>query len=255
MKKLVSILLCLVLLAALPCSVLATSDEYLAIRPVIDPIVDNGDLLTAEDENALAQKARDIYNEFGIWVSIVTVPSLGYKTAEAYADDYYDQNYYSMYPDGVLLLISMEYRDWAISTCGKGIDLLTDAELDGLFDEMAGYLGDNEFGPAFHAYLDALPGYLAPRETTVFDYVRVVLVALVVGAIVAAIALSVMKSGMNTAVAQAAASDYIVDGTFQLPNCRDIYLYSNVTRTAKPKNTSTHRSSGGISHGGRSGKF
>ena len=255
MKKLISILLCLALLAALPCSALATSDEFLTIGAIIDSVVDEADLISDEAESDLTQKAYEIYNEYGIWVSIVTVPSLGYKTAEAYADDYYDQNYYSMYPDGVLLLISMEYRDWAISTCGRGIDLLTDWELDSLFDSISGYLANNEFDLAFDAYLDYLPNYLVEKEACLLDYVRVVVVALIVGVIIAFFALSSMKSAMNTAVAQASASDYIVDGSFELPNCRDIYLYSNVTRTAKPKDTSTHRSSGGISHGGRSGKF
>ena len=42
----------------------------------------------------------------------------GGKTAEAYADDYYDYNGYGYgeNDDGLLLLVSMGEREWAITT-------------------------------------------------------------------------------------------------------------------------------------------
>ena len=53
-------------------------------------------------------------------VIVVTVASLDGKTAESYADDYFDFNGYGLGQDrdGILLLLSMEDRDWAISTHG-----------------------------------------------------------------------------------------------------------------------------------------
>ena len=45
-------------------------------------------------------------------------------------------------------------------------------------------------------------------------------------------------------------------GSLQVTESRDIFLYRNVIRTAKPKETSTtHTSSSGRTHGGSSGKF
>ena len=61
---------------------------------------------------------------------------------------------------------------------------------------------------------------------------------------------------------QAAATTYVRDGSMRLTDSRDLFLYTNVTRTAIPKNnssggggSSTHTSSGGVSHGGGGGKF
>ena len=57
------------------------------------------------------------------------------KTAEEYADDYYDYNGYA--EDGVLYLIDLDNGSVWISTAGKMIRYLTDARIDAVID--AGY--------------------------------------------------------------------------------------------------------------------
>lgn len=252
MKKWITLFLCLVLLAVLPCPVHA-ADTY-------GPIVDNADLLTTEEEQKLYDQAMELYLEHDLWVSIITVNTLGGKTAESYADDFYDNHYYSSYPDGVLLLIAMDSREWAISTCGRGIDLLTDYELDQLFFTMSDELADDDFYKAFTTYLNAMPLYLAvapAKEPGIGDFLRILLVALLIGAAAGGITILIMRSQMNTAKAQHNAGNYLVNGSYQLKRHHDIFLYSRVTRTRKAENngSSTHRSSGGVSHGGRSGRF
>ena len=85
--------------------------------------------------------------------------------------------------------------------------------------------------------------------------------SLIIGLIIAAMTVLVMRSKMNTAKMQKSAANYLKDGSFRLRQRSDMFLYSRVTRTARPKNTSSgggssvHRSSGGISHGGRGGRF
>ena len=81
-------------------------------------LVDDAGLLTEEESNALLNKLEDISQKYENEVGIVTVNSLEGKTAEAYADDYYDYNGYGYgeNDDGLLLLISMGEREWAIST-------------------------------------------------------------------------------------------------------------------------------------------
>ena len=83
-------------------------------------LVDDAGLLTEEESSALLNKLEDISQKYENEVGIVTVNSLGGKTAEAYADDYYDYNGYGYgeNDDGLLLLISMGEREWAISTYG-----------------------------------------------------------------------------------------------------------------------------------------
>lgn len=253
MKKLISILLCLLLLTALPCAAQGTINS-------LSPVTDQADLLTRDEEVLLIGQAIEIYGEFDIYSAFVTVNSLGGKTSTEYADEYYNQHYYAKYPDGVLLLYATDTREWAISTCGRAIDLLTDYELDQVFFTMAEELRDGLFYDAFSTYLETLPMYLAEAPDTppgIADYVRIFVIALLIGAAAGGITILVMRSQMNTAKPQASAGNYLVNGSYQLKRHHDIFLYSRVTRTRKPENKgggSSHRSSGGIRHGGRSGR-
>lgn len=248
-------MLCFLLLAALPCPVLATYASP-------GPVVDNADLLTPEEEEKLRDNASQIYGEYGMWVAIVTVNSLGGKSAESYADDFYDNNYYQSYKDGVLILIAMDTREWAISTCGTGIDLLTDWELDQLFYCMADELADNLFYDAFVSFFDRLPQYLAvaqKSEPGAADLLRILPIALLIGAAAGGITILVMRGQMNTAKAQHNAGNYLVSGSYRIRRQQDIFLYSRMSRTRIQHHHSgggsSHRSSGGVRHGGRSGRF
>ena len=81
------------------------------------------------------------------------------------------------------------------------------------------------------------------------------LVSLVIGAVVAGIVLSVMRSKMNTAKAQYGASNYLQEGSYHLNTQHDVYLYSNTTRVRRSQNSSSGGGSGGGSRGGSRGKF
>lgn len=261
MKKLIALLLCLAMAALLPSPVLA--------QTAVPYIVDDADLLTDSQEEALNRMAENIASEYRIRPIIVTVDSLGGRSVVAYADDYYDYHY--GYPNGVLLLLAMDTREWAISTCGEAIYALTDYGLDELFGSMAGYLAEDEYYTAFQVYLDEMPLYFdAYRSGHPIDvpaggsYLRIALVSLLLGAAVGGLSLLGMRSMMNTAKAQYSAGSYMVSGSYHLARHRDIFLYSRVSRVRRAENnggggrgggSSVHRSSSGRSHGGRHGRF
>ncbi len=92
-------------------------------------LVDQADLLTDSEESALSDRLDEISERHQFDVVVVTVDSLEGETAVVYADDFYDYNGYGFGDerDGILLLISMEERDWCISTTGYGITAFTDA--------------------------------------------------------------------------------------------------------------------------------
>ena len=101
-----------------------------------DAIVDEADLLTQEQEDDLAGLALSIRNTYNMDVVVVVVSSLDGKTSQEYADDYYDYNGYGIGDDcsGVLFLLAINDRDYAISTCGEAIDALSDDDIDYLLD-------------------------------------------------------------------------------------------------------------------------
>lgn len=253
LKRIFALLLAFFLLLALIIPVFAASPK----------IVDNADLLIGSEVSDLEHRAQAIANQYGMDVVIVTVDSLNGRYIESYADDYYDNNGYGIGPDcsGVLLLIAMDTREWAISTCGSAINALPDHAIDALFDAMSGNLSSGNYYRAFENYLDELDHWFErfqeAQTVNVGDYLRVIFFSLLIGAAVGGIAILVMRSQMNTAKAQSGAGSYLKNGSYNLTRRLDIFLYSRVskTRRAQSSGSSTHRGSGGRSHGGGHGRF
>ena len=125
MKKAIRLVLVLAILLCAALPVNATSYW----------IVDDAGLLTEDEITVLDAFAARLVNDYGMDVVILTVESLEGKSSEAFADDYFDDNGYGYGENasGVLLLLSMEYRDWAISTSGDCIRIFSDRQLDNIF--------------------------------------------------------------------------------------------------------------------------
>lgn len=252
-------------------------------------VVDNAGLLSPEETGELTRKIQTLRSELELEIVIVTTYGTGGKNVQQYADDFYDINGYGWGSEntGILLLLDMEAREWYMSTCGEAIYIFTDYGLEELGDAILPWLSDGEYYQAFEIWLDELEyyvdayrtgipvdGYVPPDEyespygDEIYHYddhvgirVRPFPVALVIGLVAAVIAILVMRGKMNTAKLQCGAVDYLKDGSFHLRQRSDMFLYSRVSRRAKPKNngsgggSSVHRSSGGASHGGRGGRF
>ena len=288
MKKLISILLVFLLLASLCVCATATGSD----TPLI---VDNVGVLTSEQVDGLTQTASDLRDLYEMDVVIVVVTDLDGKSAQDYADDYYDYNGYGVGDDysGMLLLIATESRDWWISTCGEAIYVLTDYGIESIFSDFAGYLSVNDYYHAFETYLDCLPEYFCANysgnpidgysgnysgpgsytpgdaDDTVYyedDSFGIfeILFSLVAGCVVAGIAVLIMSAQMNTKLPQNSARNYLNQSSYQLHGHSDMFLYSNVTKVRRESSSSsgsggggssTHRSSSGRSHGGGGGKF
>ncbi len=264
-----------------------------AVATSLPRIVDRAELLTEDEADRLEDKARTLTDTYQMDVVILTVHSLDGKSSEEFADDYFDEKGYGISDQysGILLLLSMEYRDWAISTSGEAIFALTDGNTQQVFSEIAEYLSQDRYYDAFDAYLDALEPYLyayaqgAPlddplnghdgpgtfipgtHEDTVYHtrkdaswYGKRIGIGLVIGLVCALIVLLVMRAQMNTAKAQRSASSYVTGGSPQITRRQDIFLYSQVRKVKKQETdsgggSSVHRSSSGRSHGGGHGKF
>ena len=109
-------------------------------------LADMADLLQESEEKALLALLDEMSERQQLDIVVVTANTLNGKTPMEYADDFYDYNDYGFgaQKDGVLLLVSMEDRDWWISTTGYGITAFTDAGIT--------YIGE-QFLPALGATL------------------------------------------------------------------------------------------------------
>lgn len=130
-------------------------------------VVDEADLLEETTEKALLEKLDEISKRQECDVVVVTVDSLGGKTPMEYADDFFDYNGYGFFEtrDGLLLLVSMEYRDWWISTSGFAIEAFTDAGIEYMSGKFLPALSDGKYDQAFYSYAGWCDDYLTQAKT------------------------------------------------------------------------------------------
>ena len=250
-----ALMLALCLSMALPALAVTLAPTYM---------VDHADLLTGNEREQINQLLKEISARQDVDVVIVTADTLNGKSARDYADDFFDYDGYS--PDGVLLLVSTEDRDWWISTAGYGITAFTDAGLDYIGEQVQPELSDGNYAEAFEIFARQCDAFITQARTgdpydrhnlpkEPFDPVLWLVIALIVGLVVALIVVEVMRSKLKSVRSKYEASDYVRPGSMRITQSMDIFLYRHVSRRPKPKDTGTHRGSSGRSHGGGGGKF
>ncbi|MGN0601875.1 MAG: TPM domain-containing protein [Oscillospiraceae bacterium] len=236
-------------------------------------VVDNADLLNDGEETTLLAKLDEISERQLADIVVVTVNSLDGKSPMEYADDFYDYNGYGFGEDkdGVLLLISMEDRDWYITTTGFGITAITDAGIDYISEKFLSDLSDGNYAEAFSTYAQLCDEFITQAKTgepydvgnmpkEPFNIAWSIFVAFIIGIVVAVIITNIMKKQLKTVRFQSAADNYVRSGSMQVIESNDLFLYTHIDRRLKPKDndsggSSTHTSSSGTTHGGGGGKF
>ena len=237
-------------------------------------VIDDAGLIKASDEKELDKKIKNIQKD-KFDVVILTVKSLDGKSAQDYADDYYDNNDYGLDNEksGVLFLVSKGDRKYHISTKGAGIKAFTDYGIGRIKEEIKPYLSDGDYFNACDEFLNITKDFVkAYKDGTPYDtdnpyneeidYVILEVIALVIAFVIALISVGIMRLRMNTAKPKGTAMEYIKKGSYKLTSEKDIFMYSTVTKTAKPKDndnsaggSTTHVSSSGSEHGGGGGSF
>lgn len=288
MKRLLTLTLSLLLIICLTGNVFATDDGTILTIGATDAayIVDNADLLTESEEAELTRLAEEISQRQHCDVVILTENSIGSATAEAYADDYFDYNGYGYGAEhsGILFLLSMEKRDFAISTKGEAIQAFTDDGLNYLWSKCKSAISDGNYASGFRSYLktadtmlSSYNGTLSDKEQEVFQkdfnkflgvktrpsVVKTTVIALIVGFLLAFLFSASLKSQLKSVRMKYNATNYRRPDSMHLNMNRDVYLYANTTsrviettqRSSGGGGSSTHTSSSGATHGGISGKF
>lgn len=281
MKKIISLVLIVLTLSVTTVYAAEIPEERQLPR-----VVDRADILSSYEEAALTSLCDEISEEVQCDVAVVTVQSLGGKSAQAYADDFYDYNGYGMGygDDEILLLLAMDEREWAFTTYGLAIRAIPNYAIDEIAEEIVPSLSSGDYYDAFARYVslaeDYVSHYRANGSVLGFggysDYEgdgfyrdddfyyddefyysgdsslttsEKLGVSAVVAAIVALIIMMSIKSGMKTIRANNFATPYMVQGSLKLRESRDMFLYRNVTRTRRQTESSHH----GGSRGGRMG--
>ena len=236
-----------------------TTTEFVQVERTLPLVVDNADLLTDAEEKEFIDKFNVFTEEYEMEIASVTVTSLDGKTAEEYADDFYDYNGYGYgeNDDGLLALYvdgAEGEREIYITTHGKAISKITDADIDYITDLMIMYLSDGDYAWAFETFVDEATDVVKVSVSLIW-----IPLSLGIGMLVVFFVLKTMASANKSVVRKVDAKDYVRSGSMVVTGSYDNFLFNNVTRVARPKNTSsgssTHTSSSGRTHGGGGKRF
>lgn len=231
----------------------------------VSPVVDNADFLTDEQEVELTKQLNELRNKYNVDVAIYTESDMSGYDAQSTADNIYDYNGYGLSEndDGILYYVCKNPRNYAFTTYGYGEKAFNSNGLRYLDENLLPHLEKNDYNGAFTAYVDNA-GKLLQKAAVgkPYDMPSASVIAITIGAIIIlplliAFAMTMYKlSSAVTAVKATYANNYISGDGIKLTLIKDVYLYSNITRTKKPEiESQSHTSSSGRSHGGRSGSY
>ncbi len=265
-----------------------TDDVPAESADALPRLIDQAGLLTENEAARLKAQLDEFYAERNFEITVVTVNSLEGYDVVTYADNLYDASGWSR--DGILLLISMDEREWAMSTSGTGIGIFGDNDLAYMEDCFLPYLSRGDYASAFTEYADRAAelvdfayeyghdldenGYWY-EETYPYDYdsepreadpAKTGIISAIVGAFTALFSAGGMKSKMKSVHAASDATRYMSRSGPNITRANEVFLYSNVARTLRSSERSSggssyhgggsfHTSSSGSSHGGSHGHF
>ena len=230
--------------------------EFVPVDRTLSLVEDYADVLTDSEEAELIAKLEALGSEYDIEIGAITVDSYEGKDPQAFADDFYDYNGYGYgeNDDGLIVVFNTGEgdgnRNLAISTHGKGIELLTDLEIDRIIEMMINPIKNGDFAGAFDNFVTECEGAFDESISIIW-----IPVSILVGFGLAFIIVKLQASKLKTVVQKADAADYV--GNVVLTYQNDQFMYRNVTSSPKVKSesSSTHTSSSGRTHGGGNKSF
>ena len=259
MKRIFSCLLIILIMSSVVLSVNAEFQN--------PSIVDEAGYLMQSELSSLSKDLDKVREKYNFEVAIYTESDMTSSTAEASADDIYDYKGYGAgeNDDGILLYICADTREYHFTTHGKGLEYFNSNGLAYLESEVLPYLSENDYYEAFEEYIETTDELLQmakdgkpynEKQYSMKYLFGVIIVCLIAPLLIAFWMMQKKLKKMKTAVENDYAANYMKQGSLKINTSKDLFLYSRITKTEKPKsNSGTHTSSSGRTHGGRGGSF
>ena len=249
MKKVCSILFAILLCLALAVPALAAEAPLL---------YDGADLLSYGQEQEILRSLDDFTAKYQVEIAIATVNSTEGYGADRFVELYYDEYGFGIGPnrDGVLLLISMEERDYRILSNGFAADAISMDDIDSISEKIVDELSAGEYADAFEEFI-RLCEYEVNGEINgfPFDIGTSLLVSAIIGIAAALIATGIMAAQLRSVKRRTEAGEYTAPGSMNVTHSSDLFLYRTVNRRRKPQQSSGSRSGGGGGRNVGGGKF
>lgn len=252
-----------------------------AVKPEtrqVPRLVDKANLIDEADEKRILERLDSLSEQYQFDFVAATVKTTGGKEIVEFSDDYFDYNGFGYGKDdsGVALIISMNPRIVYISGCGEGTKYFDYDDAQEIIDVFYGDLKAGNYAAVVDTFIDeaqrsvefgrnGVP-FSYRLQTLLPNWMVTLLAPVVIGIALAFATVSFMTKGLKSVRKKESAADYVVPGSMRLTRNEDVFLYSNVSKTAKVQDSSdsssgssygssgSHESSSGNSHsgGGRS---
>ena len=246
MKKIIALLLALMLCAAFATTAYAaTAEEF---------VIDDANILTDAEETALEAQLSSLSHTYEAQLMVYTVESIG----NAGAGDFVKSSYktmgvgYGSAKDGVMLMVSMESRDYQIHSHGFAEKAIGTGDIAAIGDVIVPDLSEGNYADAFALFADECAYYLNGYTNGYpFAFGKNLLIALAVGLVIALIVTGIWKGQLKSVRRQKQADVYVKAGSLEITQSGDYYMYRTVTRTQRQQNKSSGRGGSGSTGGGK----
>lgn len=240
------------------------ADRY-QVEDTAQKVYDYAGILDAGEEEALETYADELSQDWEADFVVVTITENTWGSSQEFADRFFDENYFGQEGrektygsgDGMVFLIDMENREYALSTAGSLYECMGDREVDRLLDRAGTYMADAEYYEACRAALDEA-GRAVKRSHSRGIWLPVG-IAFALAAATTAVTLGVMISNSRKAKIATEAGRYAVPGSLEIERKQEYMTGSHTTVTRIQESSGGggggHRSGGGVRHGGGSRGF
>ncbi len=126
-------------------------------------LFDQANLLSTSEADSLIEQGNDLVRRHEeINVAVITTDDAEGKEPVTYGDDFFEAHNlgYGYGFNGVYLLIDMDNRNYRIGTFGKAIDILTDARIETVLDEMNPGMVDGDYYDALNKGLASVDNFI-----------------------------------------------------------------------------------------------
>ena len=236
MKKTLSVFMAVLMIMALALSVSA-SPAY---------VDDQAGILSQDEIQILSDQAEAVTDNYGYGVYVVTVEDYndleGAGSIEDAAQVYFENGGYGLGEKyrGIMLMLSMENRKYALYYDGDTDNAFDGLGQDYLSGEFLDDFGEDQWFEGFQDYISACDYILENAENGVtFEnnppHARAygIAVCIVLGFVAAFIVRGVLK-GQLTSVSEKTEAAAFIDGSLQLRERQDLFLYMTKDRVYDP---------------------
>lgn len=276
MKKIKGIMICLLICTFLVMGSMAVWADQTGAVSGQPRVFDQAGLFSETEIIQLEEKIAQCRKSTKMDVVIVSAYADGERSAEEYADDYYDYGGFGVgkKASGVLLLYYMDGPgqpggECYISTAGTMINMLTDERIESILDNVYGDLGNRDFAGAAEHFLEDVKAYVKEGvESGQYTYDRdtgeivryhsirlyeVAIAMVIAGILAGSVCLDIKKRyAMKQSSREVSNSlqAYRADCAFHFSVAGDKMVNKYVRSVPIPRNTSS--GSGGRGHSGSS---